>query len=96
MLVRLKPKFLFHAEGEVLRPAGGSDDAIGDRFLQFGFGGPCLLRDREVFLQSDRASHRDRATDPDQFTVFYREDFFILVVEDLLANFHGWAPGTER
>jgi hypothetical protein len=92
----LKPKFLFHAEGEVLRPAGGSDDAVGDRFLQFRFRGPCLLRDREVFLKSGGAADRDCTTDPDQFAIFDFEDFFILIVEDLLANFHGWAPGIER
>jgi hypothetical protein len=36
---KLKAEFLFHAEGEVLRPARGSDDAIGHRFFEFSFRG---------------------------------------------------------
>ena len=83
-----KAEFCFHAEGEVLCPSRGCDNAVGDRLFQFGLRGTCLLRDREVFLESGGAADRDRAADPDQFTVFHFEDFLILVVEDLLPDLH--------
>jgi hypothetical protein len=89
---RLKPEFLLHAEGEVLRPAGRGDDAIGNCFFEFSFRGSCLLRDREVFFESGRTADRDRTADPDQFAVFDFEDFLIFIIEDFLANLHGLAP----
>ena len=48
-----------------------------------------MLRDREVFLESGGAADGDRTADPDQFAVLDFKDFFILVIEDLLADLHG-------
>lgn len=84
----LESEFLFHTKGEVLCPSGRSDDAVGNRFFQFRSRCTRIPRDREVFLQSGGATNGNRATNPNQFTVFDLEDFLVRVVEDLLANIH--------
>ena len=89
-------ELLLHAEDEVLRSSRRGDDAVGHRLLQFRFSGACFLRDREVFLESIRAADRHGATYPYQFPIFDIENFFILIVQDLLADLHGQPPFNDE
>ena len=83
-----QPQFCEHVLGEVLRPAGGGDHAVGHGLTEFGFGGACLLRDREVFGQSVGTADCHGTADPDQFAGFGIEDFLISVVEKFRTAFH--------
>ena len=87
--LQLQPQFFEHAESEIFRPSGRRYDAVGHRLFQFSFGCPCLLRDREVFLQSGGTVHRHGTPYPDQFAGLGVEDLFIVVIEYFLVYFHG-------
>jgi len=90
--LRVQTQLLQHPQGEVLRPSRRGDHAVGHGLLQFRLAGACLLRDREVLLQSVGASDRHGAGDPDQLPGFDVEDFLVLVIEKLLAHLHGISP----
>ena len=82
----------FHAAHEVLGPSGRGDDAVGHGLVQFLFGGACFLRDREVLLESVRATDGDGAGNANQFPVLDLENFLILEIQDPLADLHGSPP----
>ena len=86
-------QFREHALGKIFRPAGGGDHAIGHGLTEFGFGGPCLLRDREVLDQSVGAADRHGTANPDQLPGLDVEHFFVAVVEKFCAAFHPRLPG---
>jgi hypothetical protein len=79
-----------HVQHEILRPAGRGDHAVGQGLFQFGFCCTCFLRAREVFFQSGGAADRHGATDPDKFPGARVQDLFILEIEKLLADLHGF------
>ena len=80
---RMETRFLFKlfelAEDKILGPSGGGDDPVGHGLAEFIRGGACILRDREVLLQSVRASDRHGAGDPDQLPGPDIEHFGILI-----------------
>ncbi len=87
--LRFEAQIREHFEQEVFGPPGRGDDPVGHGLLEFGFGGPGVLRDREVLGESVGAADGHGAGDPDQFPGPDVKDLFVLVVENLFADFHG-------
>jgi hypothetical protein len=82
-------EFVHETQDEILGSACRRDDAVGEGFLKFCCCCSSFLRSREVFLQSRGAADRNCAADPDELPGFCIEYFFVLEIEDLLADFHG-------
>ena len=81
-------ELIFQGEYEIFCPAGRGNHAVGQGFPQFGAGGACFLRGREVFLQSGGAPDRHGAADPDQLPGPGIQHFLVGEIQDLLANLH--------
>lgn len=79
-------------EQEVLGLPCRSNDAVGHGFFQFIIMSTCLLRQREVFLQSVGAPDGNCTADPDEFTCLGVENFGILKVKDFFSGLHKMAP----
>lgn len=81
-------QFAHLPEQEIFCLSRRCDDAIGHGFSQFIRSCACLLRQREVFLQSVGAADRHGTSDSDQFTRLDVENFGILKVKDFFSCFH--------
>jgi hypothetical protein len=77
---------------KVLGPPGGGDHAVGQSFPQFSFSCTCLLRAREVFLQSGGAADRHGAADADQLPGPGIQNLFVVEIEKFLPDLHKGLP----
>ena len=73
-------EFSMHAFDKILRPSRRRNDSVSNRLAQFIFGGPGILRDREVFGESVRAVDGYGAGHPDQLAGFDIENFGELII----------------
>jgi hypothetical protein len=77
---------------KILGPPGGGDHAVGQSFPQFSFCCTCLLRAREVLLQSGGAADRHGAPDADQFPGSGIQYLFVVEIEKFLPDLHKRLP----
>lgn len=77
----LDSQFIFEAEHEVSRPAGGYDHCVGHGLPQFSSSGAGILRDREGFVQSGGTAERHRASRPDQSLGLQVQNFVVLEIK---------------
>lgn len=82
-------------EQEVLSLPRRGNDAVGHGFFQFIIMCTCLLRQREVFLQSVRAPDGNCTANPDEFTCLVVENFGILKVKDFFSGLHNASPRSR-
>ena len=81
-----------HVQHKVLGPPGGGDHAVDQSFPQFSFSCTCLLRAREVFLQSGGAADRHGAPDADQLPGPGIQHLFVVEIEKFLSDLHKALP----